>query len=542
MTKSPSREQLKDRIKKLEQKIQDLNLTVDKLRESRLYYQTLLDSAPVGIWNASPDGSGGYINSKLAEISGLSSESAKGTGWASTLHPEDKERVFAEWANFVEGKNEYNSTYRFKHPTGKVRWVVGQATPVLNEAGNRIGHIGTLTDITERKQAEKTTKILEKQIQQAQKLEALSTLAGGVAHDLNNILGILLGSTELVMDEVPEWSPARPNLEEIRTGCLRAKDVVRQLLNFSRKTDQEQKPVEINSIVRGVMKLIRSSIPASIEIRSNIPKESLIIFADPTQINQVMINLCTNAEHAMEKDGGILEISLESLTLKDSIAQSYQLAPGRYVKLNVIDTGHGIEPEIVDRIFDPYFTTKGVGKGSGMGLSVVHGIVTNHDGAISVNSDVGEGATFSIFLPIAEKEPAAEPTIDEDLQTGTGKILFIDDEEALVKIGIQRLEQLGYMVKATTSPLEALDAFRSKPDQFDLVVTDLTMPEMRGEELVKEVLKVRPDVPIIICTGFSEKIDREKSIDLGAAEYLEKPYGMSEFASKIRETLNRTKG
>ncbi len=387
-----------------------------------------------------------------------------------------------------------------------------------------------IRDITDRKQ-------LEEELRQSHKMEAIGTIAGGVAHDFNNMLSIILGNTELAMDDVPEWNPARINLEEIKTASLRAKDVVRQLLSFSRKTDQEQKPVKINPVVTGVLKLLRSSIPSSIEIRSNIPNKSQTILADPTQINQVMINLCTNAAHAMEKDGGILEISLESVTLDDSMDQFNDLSSGRYVKLTVSDTGHGIDPEIKNRIFDPYFTTREVGKGSGMGLAVVQGIVMNHNGAITVDSEVGKGSTFKVFLPIVRKEPVPEITIDEDFPTGKERILFVDDEESIVRMGTQRLERLGYQVESTTSPLEALNLFRSKPDQFDLVITDLTMPKMTGDKLVKEILNIRPGMPIIICTGFSERMDGEKAMAIGAAGYLAKPHEKRELAMTVKKVL-----
>jgi PAS domain S-box-containing protein len=402
-------------------------------------------------------------------------------------------------------------------------------------------HIAAIRDISFRIESEKEKMKLEEQLRQSHKLEAIGTLAGGIAHDFNNILGIILGNAELAMDDIPEWNPARFNLEEIKTASLRAKDVVYQLLSFARKTKQERKPIKINPIVIGALKLIRSSIPTSIEIRSNIPRDSAIILADPTQINQIMINLCTNAAHAMEEDGGVLEISLDSITLDESTAQSYELSPGRYIKLTVNDTGHGIDPEIKDRIFDPYFTTREVGKGSGMGLAVVHGIVMNHDGAITVDSEVGKGTTFNVFLPIVEREAVPEITIDEDLPTGKERILFVDDEESIVKMGGQRLERLGYKVESTTNPIEALDLFRSKPDQFDLVITDLTMPKMTGDKLVKEILKIRPNMSIIICTGFSEKMNGEKATAIGASGYLEKPHDKRKLAMTVRNVLDGTK-
>jgi PAS domain S-box-containing protein len=445
------------------------------------------------------------------------------------------EQVFQE---MKQAKTEERQHFLFSHrlSNGEIRDVEVYSRPIILHGKQLLYSI--IHDISERKKAEKDRQRLQLQLQQAHKMEAIGTMAGGIAHDFNNILGIILGNTELAMDDVPEWNPARMNLDEVRTASLRAKDVVRQLLSFARKTDQERKPVKINSVITGALKLLRSSIPTSIEMRCNMPRDSEIILADPTQTNQIMINLCTNAAQAMEDDGGILEISLESVILEESIAKSYELSPGRFVKLTVNDTGHGIDPKIKDRIFDPYFTTREVGKGSGMGLAVVHGIVKNHDGAISVDSEVGKGTTFNVLLPIVRREPVPEIIIDEDLPIGKELILFVDDEESIVKMGNQRLERLGYKVESTTSPIEALDLFRSKPDQFDLVITDLTMPKMTGDKLVKEILNIRLDMPIIICTGFSEKMDGEKARAVGALGYLEKPHEKRDLAKMVRKVLD----
>jgi len=395
----------------------------------------------------------------------------------------------------------------------------------------RLVRLQIATDITDLKR-------MEEELRQAHKMESIGTLAGGIAHDFNNILGIILGNTELAMDDIPEWNPARLNLDEIKTASLRAKDVVRQLLSFARKTKLEKKPTNIIPIVNESIKLLRSSIPTSIEIRKNIAKNVDTILADPTQINQVLINLCTNADHAMP-DGGVLVVTLKNVDLDEDTAAEYiGLNPGRYVNLVVSDTGHGISQEDIDRIFDPYFTTKEIDRGTGMGLAVVHGIVKGHNGFISVKSELGKGAAFSVFFPIVEKEAVVETETDEELPSGNERILFIDDEESIVKIGHQRLERLGYNVEATTSPIEALNLFSSKPDQYDLVVTDLAMPKMTGDKLVKEILKIRPDIPIILCTGFSEKVNEKKAREIGAADYIEKPLDKHDFAFKVRKVLD----
>ncbi len=394
---------------------------------------------------------------------------------------------------------------------------------------------GTFQDITEQKQ-------LENQLSQFQKMESIGTLAGGIAHDFNNILGIILGNTELALDDLPEWNPARLNLEEVRTASLRAKDVIRQLLSFARKTKLEKKPTNIASIIKESLKLLRASIPTSVDIRQNIPEDIHAIMADPTQLNQVLINLCTNADHSMPH-GGVIEVTLDNVELdEDSTVPHPGLHPGRYVHLIVSDTGHGIPQEDIDNIFDPYFTTKEVGRGTGMGLAVVHGIVKDHNGIITVYSEPGKGTAFDLFFPAVEKAAVAEIEKDEDLPTGHEKILLIDDEEAIVKLGRLRLERLGYHVETATSPIEALAMFRSKPYDFDLILSDMTMPDMTGDRLVKEILNIRSEFPIILCTGFSEKLDKVKVTAIGAADYIEKPFGKRDIAVKVRKVLDEAKG
>ncbi|MEJ2660862.1 MAG: response regulator [Desulfobacteraceae bacterium] len=302
--------------------------------------------------------------------------------------------------------------------------------------------------------------------------------------------------------------------------------------------DLENTPLNISPVVKESIKMLRASIPTSIEIRPNISDEIGIVLADPTQINQVLINLCTNAHHAMP-DGGIIDITLAKIQIDENTSvQHPELRPGRYVHLVVSDTGHGISRDNIHQIFDPYFTTKDVGKGTGMGLAVVHGIIKDHNGVIAVESEPGKGTTFGIFFPVVEKRAVVDIETGEEFPTGNERILFVDDEESIVSLGRQRLERLGYNVDATTSPTEALTLFQSKPDYFDLVITDMTMPDMTGDKLVKEILDIRPDTPIILCTGFSEKIDEKQAIKLGVADYIEKPFVQRDFAIKVRKVLD----
>jgi len=396
-------------------------------------------------------------------------------------------------------------------------------------------------EIEERKQSESARQQLEIELRQSQKMEAVGTLAGGIAHDFNNILGIVLGNTELSMDDVPDWNPAHHNLEEIRTACLRAKEVVRQLLSFSRKTRQEQEKLLLIPIVKESLKLLRSSIPNQIDIQGNLPPHCRTILADPTQIHQIILNLCSNAAHAMSDKGGILEIFVLDVRMAKEDTEAFGgLPPGPYVKLIVKDTGDGIPWEIRDKIFDPYFTTKAVDKGTGMGLAVVHGIVKNHNGAIRVDSRKGRGTTFEILFPVIWE--SASETVENKKQGkppgGSERILFVDDEPALALMGQQMLTRLGYQVLSFTSPLSALESIRSGKEDFDLVITDMAMPEMTGDLLAENIRSIRPDLPLILCTGFSEKISPEKALEIGFSSYIEKPIEQYKFAATVREVLD----
>ncbi len=384
---------------------------------------------------------------------------------------------------------------------------------------------------------------LEERLRQTQKMEAIGALAGGVAHDFNNILGIILGNVELAMLDIPAWSPVHFNFDEIRTACQRARDVVKQLLSFSRKTQHTRKPLKINTVIKESIKLLRASIPTIIDIHANIPKDCGAILADPTQIHQVLINLCTNAAHAMYEDGGVLDITLLDVEVREGMSpRYYDLEPNKYIKLTVSDTGRGIDPEIKERIFDPYFTTKEMDKGTGIGLSVVHGIIEDHDGSIFVESAPGKGAAFHMFFPVTDKEAEPEGDIPVELLRGDERILLVDDEEAIVNLAQHMLERLGYRVDALTDPIEALELFRENSRNWDLVISDMTMPRMTGDKLLEEVLRIRPGMPIILCTGFSERISREEALEKGILGYIEKPFNLTVFSKAVRASLDQAYG
>jgi two-component system cell cycle sensor histidine kinase/response regulator CckA len=513
------------------------DITERKYAEKALWqeeekFRTFVEQSPFGISIIDESGKYKYTNPKFIEIFGYTLEDIPtGKEWFKKAFPDSEYRhqIISIWITDLK-KSKFGEsrprTFKVFCKDGSEKTI--HFKPVTLESGNQFV---IYEDITNQEQ-------LEDQLRQAQKMESIGTLAGGIAHDFNNILGIILGNAELAMDDIYEGNPARLNLQEIRTAGLRAKDVVRQLLSFARKTAVEKKPANIAPIIIESLKLMRASIPTSIEIRQNITKEVHTILADPTQINQVLINLCTNAHHAMP-DGGILEVSLKNVELdEDATAQHSDLNPGPYVHLTVADTGQGMNPEIKGRIFDPYFTTKDIGKGTGLGLSVVHGIVKNHGGAISVNSELGKGTTFEIYFPVVETEAVTETETDEKLPTGNERILFVDDEGSMVYVARNRLERLGYQVEAKTSPEEALKLFRDIPNQFDLVITDMSMPEMTGDRFVQEILKIRPDIPTILCTGYSEKIDKQKAKEMGIRQYIEKPIKRSVLAKMVRKILD----
>jgi CheY-like chemotaxis protein len=375
-------------------------------------------------------------------------------------------------------------------------------------------------------------------------MEAIGTLAGGIAHDFNNILAAVQGYLELSLDDLPADSPVRDNLEQILSCSDRAKKLVKQILTFSRKDEQEQEkePVQISTIVKEVLGMLRSSLPATIKICRNIHAESSMVFADPTQIHQILVNLCTNASHAMRETGGTLEVGLTDEILETETRMADELlAAGQYVKLSIIDTGCGMDKEVLERIFEPFFTTKGVNEGTGLGLPVVHGIVKSHNGAIAVTSAPGEGTTFEIFLPRIENEKVPENRPPEPRERNQEVILLVDDEEMMVDVTGRILERLGYAVVAKTNSIDALETFQEKPDEFDLVITDLVMPNMTGTQLAEKMIAIRNDIPIILCSGFPDKICPKDLKNIGIKEFIAKPIGKQEIAAIVKRVLDEAK-
>ena len=396
------------------------------------------------------------------------------------------------------------------------------------------------------KKVEERTKALarsENQLQQVMKLQAIGTLAGGIAHDFNNILFPIVGYTELTMDDVPEGSQTRQNLAEVLKAADRAKKLVQQILTFSRQNSQERKPMRVQTLIKEALKLLRATIPSSIEIHNSVEEDCGLIKGDPTQIHQVIMNLSTNAYHALQETGGKLEVSLKEINLNyEESLQRVGIKVGRHLELTVKDNGHGMAPQVLERIFDPYYTTKKQGKGTGLGLSVTHGIIKSHGGDISVSSQPGVGSTFSVYLPVIDDiDLEIEPAETASATNGNERILLIDDEAQIIDIERRILERLGYKVTPNTDSEKALEEFSARPDCFDLVITDMTMPKMTGDRLARRLMDINPQIPVIMCTGFNETITEEKALAMGIDKFVMKPVIKDELAHAIRTVLDNPK-
>ncbi len=417
-----------------------------------------------------------------------------------------------------------------------------RSRPEMDESGAVIGTRATFLDITDRKLADKEKKILENKLRHAQKLEAIGTLAGGIAHDFNNILASIVGYTELALGDCKAGSLMEENLNEVYIASLRARDLVKQILAFARQTNEETEPVAVHKVAREVLKLIRSTIPVTIDIEQQIQSDALVM-GNPAQIHQIILNLCTNASQAMEDEGGRLTVNLKEVHIKENPAgRSMGIDPGDYLELVVSDTGTGIAPEIMESIFEPYFTTKETGKGTGMGLAVAHGIIKRYGGDITIQSELNKGTVFTVYLPIFKQRSETIQADRREFPTGSERILFVDDELAITRLGRRALERLGYDVTTCSDSNEALERFRRQKNRFDLVITDMSMPQMTGDKLAVEIMKIRKGIPIILCTGYSKKISSETASAIGIKAFAHKPLEIAELATTVRRVLDDAEG
>ncbi len=425
------------------------------------------------------------------------------------------------------------------------RWLINYDRAIKWIDGKLV-RLQVSTDISRIKELEQERLKTEVQLRQSQKMEAIGTLAGGIAHDFNNILAAIIGYTELAHDMIAPKDEVHEYLEEVLRAGSRARDLVQQILTFSRQAEQEVKPVQVNLLVKETLKLIRASLPATIEIRHSAQCDAMIM-ADPTQVHQILMNLCTNAGHAMQEKGGRLEVRLDNITLEAPefdeafTAIPDKIKPGHYLRLTVGDTGRGMEKEMVSRIFDPFFTTRGKGQGTGMGLAVVHGIVDALDGFITVKSEPSKGATFNVFLPALERRSQPEIRPEKMIPTGHENILLVDDEISVARMGKNLLTSLGYRVVSVTDSRRAIEIFREQPDHFDLVLTDMTMPGLTGDELARQIMQIDPLIPVVLCTGYSVCIDEKKAMAMGIRAFISKPVLKVELAETLRRVLDESK-
>ncbi|MBU1638996.1 MAG: PAS domain S-box protein [Proteobacteria bacterium] len=507
------------------------------LLESKNRFRSLLDQAGDAFFLHDSEGRFVEVNERACESLGYSrAELLRMTVFdidADAQKDAHKERV---WGSLMPGHPEtlYGTHRRKDGTTFPV-----EVRVVLVQEGEMRYLQGLARDISERQQAESDKEKLESQLRQAQKMEAIGTLAGGIAHDFNNLLSPIMGYSELILMDRAADSKVKKRVQEILSASTRAKELVKQILTFSRRSEQHLAPLLIQPVVKEALKLLRSSIPTTIEIQQKIDPDCGAVLADPGQIHQIVMNLCTNAYQAMKGGAGVVSVSLsqEVLTQGD-LASRAGLTAGRYAKLVVEDSGEGMDPETLKRIFEPYYTTKGKEKGTGLGLAVVHGIVKKYGGEINVYSEPGKGARFSVYLPVVSKETQQEKEEREKpLPTGLGRILLVDDEEQITELGQTFLEMLGYQVTPCNDPAEALGLFRDDPSRFDVVVTDMTMPKMTGALLSQELLTLRADLPIIMCTGFSEAMDEETAKQLGIRVFLMKPVSSHALAQAVRAVL-----
>ena len=490
---------------------------------------------------ATPDGAMIFLNDAGKKMLGIPEEDVAQTNIMQVIPENLQDKVRQEVLPAISRDGYWEGDLQYLNlKTGVLTDVYAITYKIADPDTGELQFLANVSlDITDRKRAEEVNAKLENQLFQSQKIEAIGQLAGGIAHDFNNILGAISGFTELALGQVPADSKANKYLKNIFKSSRRAVDLVNQIMTFSHKKEKELQPVRLSPLIKEALKLISSATPTTIDIRQNMTAEPDMVMADATYIHQVVMNLCTNANFAMQKEGGVLSIGLVNETIVPGDIQHPGVNPGHYLKLTVSDTGEGIDPAHIAMIFDPFFTTKKQGEGTGLGLSVIHGIVKSLGGEIKVESRLGQGTSFEILLPLLDNflpENISEEQVAESIK-GSGRILFVDDEEDLIEMATEMLESLGYEVTATQKSVAALEMFCANPDRFDLVITDQTMPELTGMAMAQEMMMIRPGIPVILCTGFSSTVDAQDVKNAGIRKFVLKPMIKNEIAASIHQIL-----
>jgi PAS domain S-box-containing protein len=541
------------RIKKAEDALREQRNSLDKmvqertaaLQESERKYREIFESIIDVFYRTDNEGVLRIVSPSVEQILGYPPDQVIGKKlYEFYVNPEERDQFLAALRQKGEIKG-YEVPLRAKD--GSVVWVSTNAQFYRDQQGEILGVQGISRDITEQKLAEEENIKLEARLQQAQKMESIGSLAGGIAHDLNNILFPISGLSEMLLDDMPPGSRERESIEQIHKSAQRGSDLVQQILAFSRQSKPRKLPIRIQPILNEVLKLARAAIPMNIEISSHIDTDCGLVSADPTQVHQIAMNLVTNAFHAVEKNSGTIKIELKETHITSlggpeelpSRVMTGDILVGRYACITVSDTGTGMSQTLIAKIFEPYFTTKKLGKGTGLGLSVVHGIVKEHGGNIRVNSEVGKGTAFQVYLPLLEDVAVSKAAAGNGTYpTGSESILLVDDEEPIAYMEQMMLEKLGYQVTVRTSSPDALSAFKANPGNFDLVISDKSMPNMTGEQLARELILIKPGIPIIICTGFSDEIDMQHGKAMGIKGFLMKPVAAGDLAEMVRKVLD----
>jgi PAS domain S-box-containing protein len=533
-------ERLKESNEALEREIELRRSTEKTLREKEAYMRVLFEKAPDAYHLFDAEGRIVDINQAAEEMLGFHKEELAGKGFHDTgvVPVEQTQDAFSKFKMHLEGKITDPVEQVLQRKDGSIVTVEVNAYPMMIHG--KIHLLAIARDVTMRKRADEERKHMELRFMQSQKMEALGTLAGGIAHDFNNILSAVIGYTELALGSIDKETQLGHQLNGVLSAGARARDLVRQILTFSRReTQQELRPVNVKVVARDVLKLIRATLPATIDIRQHLKSDASVL-AESVQIHQLLMNLCTNSGQAMTGRAGVLEVRVSDVAPDAVLLEKYpEMNPCPHVEIVVTDTGRGIPPEAIERIFDPYFTTKASGEGSGLGLAIVHGIVRKSNGVLSVQSRPDHGTTFEIYLPAIEAEVSVDSEQAAPLPTGTERILLVDDEYDIVEVGAVLLEKLGYHVDTSTSSAKALDLFEKDSGKYDLVMTDMTMPGMTGRALAEKMVAIRPDIPIVLCSGLSRQIDRGDEIKMGIKAFVMKPLKLREIALTIRKVLDK---